>query len=67
MKLYQFKAKDSDRNPNALYLGNISKDFTADDMKKAGLNGCVYGFSVDYSTTDVNNIVHIYKYLMKKT
>ena len=35
-------------------------------MKKAGLNGCVYNFSVDYKTFDTSNIVNIHKYLMKK-
>ena len=29
-------------------LGNISKDCSADNMKKTGLNGYVYEFSVDY-------------------
>lgn len=65
MKIYQFKAYDSDRKPNALYLGNISKDFAVDDMKKIGLNGYVYYFSVGYSTADGNNIVDICKCLMK--
>ena len=34
--------------------------------KKAGFNGYVYDFSVDYDATDVDDIVDIYKYLMKK-
>ena len=33
-KIYQFKAKDSEIKDYALYLGNISKDFTIDNMKK---------------------------------
>ena len=34
-KLYQFKAKESEIKPYILCLGNIiSKDFTANDMKK---------------------------------
>ena len=39
-------------------------------MKKTGLNGYVYDFSVDYSDTEVDkvhNILGIHKYLMKKT
>ena len=48
-------------------LGNISKDFTIDNMKKSGLNGYVYDFSVDYNTIDVSDIIHIYKYLMGAT
>ena len=35
-------------------------------MKKAGLNGYVNGFYVDYSTIDDSDIVDIHKYLMKK-
>ena len=31
-------------------LRNISKDWSADNMKKTGLNGYVYEFSVDYRT-----------------
>ena len=35
-------------------------------MKKTGLHGYVYDFSVDYDATDVDNILDIHKYLMKK-
>ena len=35
-------------------------------MKKAGVNGYVYGFSVDYDDTDVDDILDIHKYLIKK-
>ena len=34
--------------------------------KKTGFNGYVYDFSVDYDATDVDDIVDIHKYLMKK-
>ena len=33
-KIYSFKAKDSEIKPHPLCLGNISKDFTLDNMKK---------------------------------
>ena len=33
--------------------------------KQTGLNGYVYDFSVDYNI-DTNNIINIFKYLMKK-
>ena len=33
VKIYQFKAKDSEIKPYPLCLGNISKDFTVDNMK----------------------------------
>ena len=47
-------------------LGNISKDWWVDNMRKTGLKGCVYDFRVDYDTTDVDDIKDIHKYLMKK-
>ena len=48
-----------------LCLGNISKDWSIDNMKKTGFNWYVYDTSVDYNATDVDDIVHIHKYLMK--
>ena len=33
-KIYQFKAKDSEINDYALCLGNISKDFTINNIKQ---------------------------------
>ena len=47
-------------------LGNISGDFSANNMKKTGLNGCVYNFSINYRTFNISNIIDIHKYLMKK-
>ena len=47
-KIYQFKAKDSEKKKYPLCLGNIPGDFPADYMKKTVLNGCVYDFSFDY-------------------
>ena len=35
-------------------------------MKKTGLKGHVYDFSVDYNVPDVHDIKDIHKYLMKK-
>ena len=35
-------------------------------MKKTGLNGYVYDFSVDYDAIAVNDILDIQKFLMKK-
>ena len=35
-------------------------------MKKTGLIGYVYDFSVDYDAIAVNDILDIHKYLMKK-
>ena len=47
-------------------LGNVSKDFSVGNMKKAGLNGSVYDCSVDYDAIAVDDILDIHKHLMKK-
>ena len=65
-KIHQFKAKDSEIKAYSLCLGNISKYFSVDNMKKTGLNGYVYNSSVDYSAIAVDDILDIHKYLMKK-
>ena len=54
VKIVKFKAKDSKIVAGPLCLGNISKDWSADNMKKTGLNGYVYEFNVDYR--DVNKL-----------
>ena len=65
-EIYKFKAKDSEIIASPLCLGNISKDWSLDNMKKAGFNRYVYDFSVDYDVADVDDIVDIHKYLMKQ-
>ena len=65
-EIYKFKAKDSEIVATPLCLGNISKDWSTDNMKKTEFNGYVYDFSVDYDVSDVDDIVDIHKYLMKK-
>ena len=65
-EIYKFKAKDSEIAAAPLFLGNISKDWSADNMEKTGFNGYVYDFSVDCDATDVDDIVDIHNYLMKK-
>ena len=65
-EIHKFKAKDSEIVASSLCLGNISKDLTLDNMKKAGFNGYVYDFSVDYDAIAVDNIRGINKYLMEK-
>ena len=67
VKVYRFKGKDSEINPYPLFTGNISKDFTIDNMKKTGLKESVKGFSVDYNPIDTSNILDIHRYLMKET
>ena len=65
-EVIKFKAKDSMIVPYSLCLGNISKDWSNDNMKKIGLKGSVYDFSTDYSAIVVDNIEDIHKYFMKK-
>ena len=65
-EIIKFKAKDSEIVASPLCLGNISKDWSVDNMKDTGLNGYVYDFSVDYDATAVDDIKDIHKYLMKK-
>ena len=48
------------------FLGNISKDWSVDNMKKTGFTGYVYDFSVDYNAIAVDEIKNIHNYLMKK-
>ena len=61
-EIHKFKPKDSEIVAIPLCLGNISKDFLVDIMKKTGLNGYVYDFSVDYDAIAVDDIRDIHKY-----
>ena len=65
-EIYKFKVKDSMIIPNNLCLGNVSKNFSASNMKKTGFNGYIYDFSIDYNFIGVSDIQGIYKYLMKR-
>ena len=65
-EIYKFKAKNSEIAASPLCLGNISNDWSTDDMKRTGFNGYVYDFGVDYDATDADDIKDIHKYLMKK-
>ena len=65
-EIIKFKAKDSQIVANPLCLGKISKDWSVDNIRKTGLSGYVYDFSVDYDTIAVDDILDIHKYLMKK-
>ena len=61
-EIYEFKAKDSEIVSSPLCLGNISKDWSTDNMKKkkTGFNGYVDDFSVDYDPTSVDDIKDMY-------
>ena len=64
-EIIKFKAKDSEIVATLFCLENILKDFSVDNMKKAGLNVYVYDFSVDYEAISVDDMLDIHKYLMK--
>ena len=64
-EVFKFKAKNSEIVATPLWLGNILKDWSLENMKKTGLNGYVYDFSVNYDATAVDDILHIHNYLMK--
>ena len=40
-KIYKFKAKDSEIVAARLCLGKISKDWSIENTKKIGFNGCL--------------------------
>ena len=65
-EIIEFKAKDSEIVASSLCLGNISKHCLIDNMKKAGFNGYIYDFSVNYVPITVNDIKDIHKCLIEK-
>ena len=48
-----------------LCLRNISKDFSVDNIKKAGLYGFVNDFSVYHDIIIIDDVLSIHNYLMK--
>ena len=64
-EIYKFKVKDSEVFVGPVCLGNISKDWLVENMKKTGFTGYVYDFSFDYDPTTVDDIKDIDKYLME--
>ena len=65
-EIIKFKAKDSEIVSSSLCLGNISKHWSTDNIKKTGLTGYVYDFSADYNVVTLDSIKYIHKYVMKK-
>ena len=66
VEICKFKSKDSEINAAPLIFRNVSKDFSADNMKRTRLYGYVFRFSVGYDSIDVTDILDIHKYLMIK-
>ena len=59
-KYISLKQKKPEIKNYALCLGNISKYFTINNMKKTGLVGVVKFFSVDFIPIDINDILDIH-------
>ena len=51
---------------NSIMSRKHFQDFSVDNIKKTGLNGYDYDFTVDYDAIAVDDILDIRKYLMKK-
>ena len=65
-EIHIFKAKNSEIVGTPSCLGNISKEWSIDNMGKTGLIGFVYDFSFHYDAVAVEYISDIHIYLMKK-
>ena len=69
-EIVKFEAKDSAIVATPLCLGNVSKDWSVNNMKKTGLNGYAYEFCVDYEANytihGVENTPFLHKYFMVK-
>ena len=66
IQVVKFKVKDSKISAYPLCLGNISKDWLIDNIKKTRLKGYVYDFSVDYNAIAIADILVIHQYLTKR-
>ena len=51
--------------PHPIYLANVSKYFTKDEIKKIALNGDVLGFSIYCDLIDLKNIINMEEYVIK--
>ena len=65
-EIIKFKAKDAEIVASPVCLGNISNDWSTNNMKKTGFTSNVYEFSADYNTIAADDIKYIHNYLMKK-
>ena len=67
VEIIKFRSKKFEIVLNVLCLGNVSKDFSASNMKITGLYGTVYDFNADYGAISVDDMLRIHKYLIKNT
>ena len=61
----KFKAKDDQIVKEILCLGNISDDWTAANAQRTELWGEKFDFAVDYTSTNIDDIYNVHRYLMK--
>ena len=64
-EIYKFKVNDNISWHN-FCLRNVSKDFTKNEQSEISLNGTVYGFSVDHSSVNKEDILNIHQSVMVK-
>ena len=55
-EIHKLKAKIYEIHAIASWIGNISKDSSAENMKKIGFHGHFYSFCADYVATVVDDI-----------
>ena len=65
-KFINLRQKNPEFVSSSLCLGNISKAWSVDNMKKTGFTSYVYDFSADYNAIAVDDIKDFHKYLTKK-
>ena len=65
--IYKFKASNKNNSfPYRFRLRTISNEFTTLDLGEASFVGNMYGFSVDYKSTEKCHILNIHKYSILK-
>ena len=62
----KLKTKGFETIAAPLCLGDVSKTFSVDNAKKNGLYEYVLDFSADCNKTEINDILDIHEYLIKK-
>ena len=65
-EIYQFKAKHVQIKDYIVYLGNITKGFKNNNMKKNRIKKNCEFFSVDFNPINTKDILDIDKFSMKR-
>ena len=65
-EIYQFKVKQVQIKDYIVYLGNITKGFKNNNMKKNRIKKNCEFFSVDFNPIDTKDILDIDKFSMKR-